>query len=128
MDYGIKILIVEDQLTTRLFLKRTLKKLGYYNVVIVDDGEKALSELHADDYDLIISDWHMPNMDGLDFFKAVRNGSILKKIPFLLVTVETEKDKVVQAMKAGIDHYIVKPAKPEDLDSRIKQIFEAVEY
>ena len=128
MDFGIKILIVEDQLTTRLYIKRTLKKLGYHNVVIVDDGQKALDELLADDYDLIISDWHMPNMDGLDFFKAVRNGPILKKIPFLLVTVETEKDRVMQAMKAGIDHYIVKPAKPEDLDHRIKQIFEAVEY
>ena len=112
----------------QLFLKRTLKKLGYYNVVIRDDGQKALSELHADDYDLIISDWHMPNMDGLDFFKAVRNGPILKKIPFLLVTVETEKDRVMQAMKAGIDQYIVKPAKPEDLDQRIKQIFFAMEH
>ncbi len=128
MDYGIKILVVEDQLSTQLFIKRTLKKLGYHDIIVVDDGRKALREINAADFDLIISDWHMPNMDGLNFFKAIRNGSILRKIPFLLVTVETEKDNVMKAMKAGIDQYIVKPVNPEELQTRILQLFEGVEY
>lgn len=128
MDFGIKILVVEDQLSTQLFIKRTLKKLGYHDIMVVDDGRKALREINSADYDLIISDWHMPNMDGLNFFKAIRNGSILRKIPFLLVTVETEKDNVMKAMKAGIDQYIVKPINPDELQSRILQLFEGVEY
>ena len=68
MNYDINILIVEDLLTTRLFLRRTLKKLGYTNVVLSPDGEEALEELGRKSFDLIISDWHMPKMDGLDFF------------------------------------------------------------
>jgi len=128
MDYGIKILVVEDQLAAQLFVKRTLKKLGYHDVVVVDDGRKALREINANDYDLVISDWHMPNMDGLNFFKALRNGSILKKIPFLLVTADMEKENVMKAMKAGVDQYIVKPVQPDELQARIKQFFEGVEY
>ncbi len=68
MNYDINILIVEDLLTTRLFLRRTLRKLGYTNVVLSEDGEVALQELERKPFDLIISDWHMPKMDGLDFF------------------------------------------------------------
>ena len=71
MNYDINILIVEDLLTTRLFLRRTLKKLGYTNVVLSGDGEIALKKLELKSFDLIISDWRMPNIDGLDFYKAL---------------------------------------------------------
>ena len=71
MNYDINILIVEDLLTTRVFLRRTLKKLGYTNVVLSEDGEVAIKELELKPFDLIISDWHMPNMDGLDLYKAL---------------------------------------------------------
>ena len=82
MNYSIKILVVDDEAATRLLLKRTLKKLGYYDVVIADDGRKALQEINNGDFDLIISDWHMPNMDGLEFFKAVKKRRHLEKDPF----------------------------------------------
>jgi two-component system, chemotaxis family, chemotaxis protein CheY len=122
MNYDINILIVEDLLTTRLFLRRTLKKLGYTNVVLSPDGEEALEELGRQSFDLIISDWHMPKMDGLDFFKALSKNRKWNEIPFLLITAEKERDKVIEAVQAGIKEYLVKPVEPEKLSNKIKQV------
>ncbi len=122
MNYDINILIVEDLLTTRLILRRTLKKLGYTNVVLCPDGELALEELGRQSYDLIISDWHMPKMDGLDFFKALSKNRKWNEIPFLLITAEKERDKVIEAVQAGIKEYLVKPVEPEKLSNKIKQV------
>ncbi len=119
MNYDINILIVEDLLTTRLFLRRTLKKLGYTNVVFSEDGEVAIKELELKPFDLIISDWHMPNMDGLDFYKALSKNRKWSEIPFLLITAEKERNKVVEA---GIKEYLVKPVKPENLSNKIKEV------
>jgi two-component system, chemotaxis family, chemotaxis protein CheY len=122
MNYDINILIVEDLMTTRLFLRRTLKKLGYTNVVLSEDGEAALKELEQKAYDLIISDWHMPKMDGLDFFKALSKNRKWSRIPFLLITAEKERGKVIEAVKAGIKEYLVKPVQPEKLSNKIKEV------
>ena len=119
MNYDINILIVEDLLTTRLFLRRTLKKLGYTNVVLSGDGEIALKKLELKSFDLIISDWHMPNMDGLDLYKALSKNRKWSEIPFLLITAEKERDKVIEA---GIKEYLVKPVKPENLSNKIKEV------
>ena len=122
MNYDINILIVEDLFTTRLFLRRTLKKLGYTNVVLSEDGQTALKELEQKQFDLIISDWHMPNMDGLDFYKALSKNRKWSEIPFLFITAEKERDKVIEAVKAGIKEYLVKPVVPEKLGSKIKEV------
>ena len=119
MNYVINILIVEDLLTTRLLLRRTLKKLGYTNVVLSGDGEIALKELELKSFDLIISDWHMPNMDGLDLYEALSKNRKWSEIPFLLITAEKERDKVIEA---GIKEYLVKPVKPENLSNKIKEV------
>ena len=119
MNYDINIFIVEDLLTTRLFLRRTLKKLGYTNVVLSEDGEVAIKELELKPFDLIISDWHMPNMDGLDFYKALNKIRKWSEIPFLLITAEKERNKVVEA---GIKEYLVKPVNPENLSNKIKEV------
>ena len=119
MNYDINILIVEDLLTTRLFLRRTLKKLGYTNVVLSGDGEIALKELKLKSFDLIISDWHMLNMDGLDLYKALSKNRKWSEIPYLLITAEKERDKVIEA---GIKEYLVKPVKPENLSNKIKEV------
>lgn len=122
MNYDINILIVEDLFTTRLFLRRTLKKLGYLNVVLSEDGKTALKELEKKTFDLIISDWHMPNMDGLDFFKALSKNRKWSDIPFLLITAEKERSKVIEAVQAGIKEYLVKPVEPKKLESKIKEV------
>ena len=102
-----------------MFLRRTLKKLGYTNVVLSEDGEVALKELELKPFDLIISDWHMPNMDGLDFYKALSKNRKWSEIPFLLITAEKERNKVVEA---GIKEYLVKPVKPKNLSNKIKEV------
>ncbi len=102
-----------------MFLRRTLKKLGYTNVVLSGDGEIALKELELKSFDLIISDWHMPNMDGLDLYKALSKNRKWSEIPFLLITAEKERDKVIEA---GIKEYLVKPVKPENLSNKIKEV------
>ena len=95
------------------------QKLGYTNVVLGGDGEIALKELELKSFDLIISDWHMPNMDGLDFYKALSKNQKWSDIPFLLITAEKERNKVVEA---GIKEYLVKPVKPENLSNKIKEV------
>ena len=122
MNYDINILIVEDLLTTRLFLRRTLKKLGYTNVVLSEDGEVAIKELELKPFDLIISDWHMPNLDGLNFYKVLSNNRKWSDTPFLLITAEKERNKVVEAVEVGIKEYLVKPVKPENLSNKIKEV------
>jgi len=95
------------------------QKLGYTNVVLSGDGEIALKELELKSFDLIISDWHMPNMDGLDFYKALSKSQKWSDIPFLLIKAEKERNKVVEA---GIKEYLVKPVKPENLSNKIKEV------
>lgn len=122
MDYSINILVVDDLPTSRVYFKRTLKKLGFNNVVAVGDGMAALDEYKQTDFDLVIADWKMPNMDGLALYKALNRGEFLKRIPFIMVSVEKDKDKIIEALRAGIDHYILKPVEPEQLETKLKEV------
>ncbi len=91
-------------------------------MVLSGDGEIALKEFELKSFDLIISDWHMPNMDGLDFYKALSKNQKWSDIPFLLITVEKERNKVVEAVEVGIKEYLVKPVKPENLRSGFGEV------
>jgi two-component system chemotaxis response regulator CheY len=123
MDYSINILVVDDMPTSRVYFKRTLKKLGFNNVVAVGDGMAALDEYKENEFDLVIADWMMPNMDGLALFRALNQGEFLKRIPFIMVSVEKEKERIVEALRTGIDHYILKPVEPEQLEAKIKEVW-----
>lgn len=120
-EIPIRILVVEDVLTTRLFMKKALKKLGYANIVLADDGDSALIELKRGKFDLVLCDWNMPNISGLAFLQEMRKIKHLKHTPFLLVTSETDRNKVVEAMRAGVDQYIVKPIDVVSLEEKIKK-------
>lgn len=122
MSEEIKILVVEDNVTTRLYIKRILKKLGYEKVMAVDDGETALMELKLAQFNLIISDWDMPNLNGLDFLKTLRQKPKLRNIPFLMVTAEKEVSKIQKALKLGADNYVVKPFQPGHLKRKITEL------
>jgi len=122
MDTNIKILIVDDFATMRKVIRNLLKQGGYENIVEAEDGVMALSELKASKIDFIISDWNMPNMTGLELLKAVRADGDLSKTPFLMVTAEALQDNVVQAVKAGVDNYIVKPFTADVLSEKIAEI------
>jgi len=124
MDKQIKILIVDDFATMRKVIRNLLKQIGYENIVEGDDGVNALKILRSQKIDLIVSDWNMPNMTGLELLKTVRADEELKATPFLMVTAEALQDNVIAAVKAGVSNYIVKPFTAEVLNEKIQKILE----
>lgn len=124
MDQHIKILVVDDFATMRKVVRNLLKQVGYENIVEAEDGVTALKALKSHKIDLIISDWNMPNMTGLELLKAVRADENLKTTPFLMVTAEALQDNVIAAVKAGVSNYIVKPFTAEVLNEKIRKILE----
>ena len=122
-DQNMKILTVDDFSTMRRIIRNMLRQLGYNNVVEAEDGAEALSLLHREKVDFVISDWNMPNMSGLDLLKAIRADDNLKPLPVLLVTAEALKENVVEALKAGVNNYVIKPFTAETLKEKIDAIF-----
>ena len=120
----MKILVVDDFPTMRRIVKTLLRQLGYTNIIEAEDGELAYKLLKATpDIEFIVSDWNMPNMTGLELLKAVRGDKDLKDTPFIMVTAEGQKENVVEAVKAGVDNYIIKPFTPETFQEKLEKIF-----
>ncbi|NDY73388.1 response regulator [Desulfobacter hydrogenophilus] len=122
MDTSIKILIVDDFATMRRILKNILKQLGFKNLVEADDGTTAWDVLESQKIDLIISDWNMPKMTGLELLKKVRTSTQYKTAPFLMVTAEAQKQNVIEAVQAGVSNYVVKPFTAEAISDKLKKI------
>ena len=122
-DPGIRILIVDDFSTMRRIIRNILKQLGYENVDEAENGADAYEKLDVEKFDFIITDWNMPVMDGLGLLKKIRSDPAMKTMPVLMVTAEAEKDKVVTAIQAGINNYIVKPFTAEVLKEKMDKIF-----
>ncbi len=122
-DPGIRILIVDDFSTMRRIIKNILKQLGYENVEEAENGADAYEKLDSEKFDFIITDWNMPVMDGLGLLKKVRTDPDMKHLPVLMVTAEAEKDKVVTAIQAGVNNYIVKPFTADVLQDKMNKIF-----
>lgn len=123
VDRNMPILVVDDFAAMRRIVKTSLKQLGFDNISEAEDGQAALTKLELGRYRLIISDWNMPNMMGIDLLKAVRANEKLKEIPFLLVTAEAQKENIIEAAKAGVSNYIVKPFTAEILQTKLEQIY-----
>ncbi|NVM56874.1 MAG: response regulator [Desulfobacterales bacterium] len=124
MDLNMTILLVDDFATMRRILKNVLKQIGFTKVVEADDGTTALGALRKGKIDLIISDWNMPKMSGVELLKTIRSDESLKDIPFLMVTAEAQKSSVLEAVQAGVNHYIVKPFTADTVMERLQQIFD----
>ena len=120
MDYTV--CVVEDEKVSRKMTIELLKKMGITKIVASTNGETALQKLKLQKADLIISDWHMPIMDGLEFYKAVKKEVSLQDTPFLMVTVEDSKERVVEALKLGIRDYIVKPLSSKSFEGKVKSL------
>ncbi len=115
----MRILLVDDSKTMRNIQKAVLAQLGYTDVHEACDGQDALSKAAACKPELILVDWNMPVMDGLTFVKTFRQTN--KSTPMIMVTTEAEKSRVIEAIKAGINNYVVKPFTPDLLSQRIKE-------
>lgn len=115
----MKILLVDDSRTIRNIQKNTLKTLGLTDVTEAADGLEALSCLANERPDLMLVDWNMPNMDGITLIRKVRETD--KALPIIMVTTEAEKSRVLEAVKAGVNNYVVKPFTAETLSEKIQQ-------
>ena len=124
IDKNMRILVVDDFATMRKVIKNLLRQSGYQNVTEAEDGVVALKELRSQKIDFVISDWNMPNMTGIELLRAVRADSELSSLPFLMITAESLKDNVLEAVKAGVSNYIVKPFTAEVLSEKIEKIIE----
>jgi len=123
MDLNMKVLIVDDFATMRRILRNILKQIGFTDITEADDGSTALKELKKAKYDLILSDWNMPEMAGIDLLNAIRADDELKGIPFVMITAEAQKDNIVGAVKAGVNSYIVKPFTADTINKKLKKVF-----
>jgi two-component system, chemotaxis family, chemotaxis protein CheY len=118
----LRILIVDDSPTMRRILVNTVQKAGYSDIKEAGDGKEALAMLMGGVYDLLMTDWNMPNMNGLELVQAVRLDDKLKNIPILMVTTKNMKEDIVNAIKAGVNGYIVKPFDAKTLFAKITEI------
>jgi len=126
MDKNIKILVVDDFLTMRRIIRNLLKELEFVNVEEAEDGVIGLEKLKAGNYGFVVSDWNMPNMDGLAMLKAIRADPSMAKLPVLMVTAEAKKENIIAAAQSGANGYVVKPFTAITLEEKITKIFEKI--
>lgn len=119
-----KFLVVDDFSTMRRIVRNLLKELGYTNVDEAEDGVMALAKLRNEHFDFVVSDWNMPNMDGLTMLQQIRADPALAKLPVLMVTAEAKKENIIAAAQAGANGYVVKPFTAATLDEKLAKIFE----
>ena len=122
-EKDLKILVVDDFSATRTIVINYLSKLGYKNTVEAEDGFSALARLKSALFDLVVTDWSMSDMSGLDLLKQMRADSDLKHIPVLMVTSEDLHGNIVTAIKAGLNDYIVRPFEEHTFKQKLEKIF-----
>ena len=118
----LKVLIVDDQSSVRQMTRLTLQQLGFRFIQESENGKEAFERAISQPLDLIISDYNMPEMDGLGLLRAVRGHQGVRKLPFILLTGRGDKELVVKAAQAGVNNYLVKPFTPEILRTKIEQV------
>jgi len=119
---SLSFLVVDDYSTMRRIIKGLLQELGYQNVAEADDGKTALPMLRNGHYDVLITDWNMPGMPGLDLLRQVRADEKLKKLPVLMVTAEAKREQIVEAAQAGVSGYVVKPFTAQTLREKLEKM------
>ncbi|RME00946.1 MAG: response regulator [Calditrichaeota bacterium] len=120
----MKFLAVDDSPTMRRIVANTLRRIGYDDIVEAANGKDALAKLYSEKIDFIITDWNMPEMDGLEFIQAIKSDDNYKELPILMITTRGVKDDILEAMKAGVSSYIVKPFTPQTLKEKIESILQ----
>jgi two-component system chemotaxis response regulator CheY len=123
-DPKTRFLVVDDFSTMRRIVRNLLKELGFSNVDEAEDGAVALQKLNSAPYDFVVTDWNMPNMDGLALLQAIRRSPALKHLPVLMITAEAKKENIIAAAQAGASGYVVKPFTAATLAEKLEKIFE----
>ena len=123
-DPKTRFLVVDDFSTMRRIVRNLLKELGFANVDEAEDGAVALQKLKSSPYDFVVTDWNMPNMDGLTLLQSIRRTPELKHLPVLMITAEAKKENIIAAAQAGTSGYVVKPFTAATLAEKLEKIFE----
>jgi two-component system chemotaxis response regulator CheY len=122
IDKAMNVLIVDDYKTMLRIIRNLLKQIDFNNVDEASDGAEALGKLRSGSYGLVISDWNMAPMTGLQLLQEVRADAKLKSMPFIMITAESKTENVVAAKQAGVSNYIVKPFNAETLKEKIEKV------
>jgi two-component system chemotaxis response regulator CheY len=122
VNKAMNIIVVDDYNTMRRIIRNLLKQLGFDNVDEAADGGEALAKMKEKSYSLVISDWNMEPMTGLELLKLVRADAHLKATPFIMVTAESKPENVIAAKQAGVSNYIVKPFNAETLKTKMTSV------
>ena len=122
MDTSMNVLIVDDYKTMLRIIRNLLKQIDFENVEEASDGNEAFTKLQAGNFGLVISDWNMEPMTGLELLQKVRADTKLKSTPFIMVTAESKTENVIAAKQAGVSNYIVKPFNAETLRGKIQKV------
>ncbi len=123
IDYSLKVLVADDFATMRKIVRNILKQIGFEHILEAEDGAAALLLIKQEKVGLVVTDWNMPNMSGLELLQALRRDPETAKVPVLMVTAEGLKENVLEAVKAGVNNYVVKPFTAEVLEEKIEAIF-----
>ncbi|MBN6738986.1 chemotaxis response regulator CheY [Acidithiobacillus sp. MC6.1] len=127
MNTTLKYLVVDDFATMRRVVKGQLRELGIENMDEAEDGLDALVALRKGGFGFVVTDWNMPNMQGIDLLRAIRSDPLLHHLPVLMVTAENKKENIIEAAQAGVNGYIVKPFTADVLKEKLEAIFKRLE-
>ena len=122
VDLSMKVLIVDDYSAMRRIVRTLMEQLHFVNIEEASDGTQALEKLRQDTYCLVISDWNMSPMTGIDLLRAVRADEALKALPFIMITAEIKTENVIAAKQAGVSTYIVKPFTARTLKAKLETV------
>ena len=120
----MRVLIVDDFSTMRRIIKNLLADLGFNNTVEAEDGHSALSVLRQDAVELVVTDWNMPGMSGIDLLRAIRADERFRALPVLMVTAEAKREQIIEAAQSGVNGYIIKPFTAQTLEEKLGKVFE----
>lgn len=125
MKKDLRFLVVDDFSTMRRIVKNLLQDLGYTHISEADDGKTAVPMLQTGKFNVLITDWNMPLMPGLDLLKFIRADEKLKGLPVLMVTAEAKRDQIVEAAQAGVSGYVIKPFTADTLKQKLEKMLQA---
>jgi len=119
-----KILVVEDDEASSTIIVRLLTQMGFSKIIQAENGNIALNKLYLNEVSMVISDWRMPDMDGLEFYKKAKQEELINDIPFLMVSAENQRERITEALKAGVNDYILKPVDLKVLRGKIEKLLD----
>jgi len=124
LDCSLKVLVVDDMMSMRNIVKRSLVEIGYQDVQFAINGEEALEKLKSGGFGLVLLDWNMPVMSGIEVLRAMRANPGFQKIPVLMITAEAKMENIMEAVQAGVSAYLVKPFSGQALQEKLEKVFD----